>query len=218
MKAFALSLVAALAFTSCQTTNPYTGEAQRSKATSGAVIGALVGAAAGSLSGSGSTDRRQKAMVGAGIGALAGGGIGGYMDKQEAELRRELQGTGVSVTRSGDQIYLNMPGDVTFSTGSSNISGQHYGTLNSVGKVLGKYDQTRIDIGGHTDNVGDANYNYRLSQSRAASVGNYLMGRNINSARFNMRGYGEDQPVASNNTAAGRQANRRVTIQLAPLS
>jgi outer membrane protein OmpA-like peptidoglycan-associated protein len=106
MKAFALSIVATLAFTSCQTTNPYTGEAQRSKATSGAVIGALVGAAAGSLSGSGSTDRRQKAMVGAGIGALAGGGIGAYMDKQEAELRRELQGTGVSVTRSGDRIFL----------------------------------------------------------------------------------------------------------------
>ena len=218
MKALALSLVAALAFTSCQTTNPYTGEAQRSKATSGAVIGALVGAAAGSLSGSGSTDRRQKAMIGAGIGALAGGGIGAYMDKQEAELRRELQGTGVSVTRSGDRIFLNMPGDVTFSTGSADISGQHYGTLNSVAKVLNKYDKTRIDIAGHTDNVGNSGYNYRLSQGRAASVANYLMGRSVNSARFNMRGFGMDQPVASNDTAAGRQANRRVTIQLAPMS
>lgn len=218
MKALALSLVAALAFTSCQTTNPYTGEAQRSKATSGAVIGALVGAAAGSLSGSGSTDRRQKAMLGAGIGALAGGGIGAYMDKQEAELRRELQGTGVSVTRSGDRIFLNMPGDVTFSTGSADISGQHYGTLNSVAKVLNKYDKTRIDIAGHTDNVGNSGYNYRLSQSRAASVANYLMGRSVNSTRFNMRGFGMDQPVASNDTAAGRQANRRVTIQLAPIS
>ena len=85
-------------------------------------------------------------------------------------------------------------------------------------KVLNKYDKTGIDIGGHTDNVGDSNYNYRLSQSRAASVANYLMGRSVNSGRFHMRGYGMDQPVASNNSASGRQSNRRVTIQLAPIS
>ena len=111
-----------------------------------------------------------------------------------------------------------MPGDVTFTTGSADISGQHYGTLNSVAKVLNKYDKTRIDIAGHTDNVGNSGYNFRLSQGRAASVANYLMGRSVNSARFNMRGFGMDQPVASNDTAAGRQANRRVTIQLAPMS
>lgn len=216
MKAIALSLIAILAFSSCQTANPYTGEAQRSKTANGAIIGSLFGAAVGAMTGSGSTDRRQKAMLGAGIGALAGGGIGAYMDKQEAELRRELQGTGVSVSRSGDQIYLNMPGDVTFATGSANISGQHYGTLNSVAKVLNKYNQTMVDISGHTDNVGAASYNYRLSQSRAASVANYLMSRNVNSARFNMQGFGMDQPIASNDTAAGRQANRRVTIQLSP--
>ena len=106
----------------------------------------------------------------------------------------------------------------SFATGSADISGQHYGTLNSVAKVLNKYDKTGIDIGGHTDNVGDSNYNYRLSQSRAASVANYLMGRSVNSGRFHMRGYGMDQPVASNNSASGRQSNRRVTIQLAPIS
>lgn len=216
MKAISLFLVGIFALSSCQTTNPYTGEGQRAKATSGAVIGGLLGAAAGSLTGSGSTDRRQRAMIGAGIGALAGGGIGSYMDKQEAELRRELQGTGVSVSRSGNQIVLNMPGDVTFATGSAAIDSQHYGTLNSVATVLKKYDKTLIDISGHTDSVGDANYNYRLSQGRAASVGNYLIGRQINSARFQMRGYGKDQPIASNDSASGRQANRRVTIQLAP--
>jgi len=216
MKALALFLTASLALTSCQTTNPYTGEGQTSKTTSGAVIGSLVGAGIGALTGDNSSERKERAVIGAGSGALAGGGIGAYMDIQEAELRRELQGTGVSVSRSGNQIFLNMPGDVTFATGSSSIKSQHYATLNSVAKVLNKYDRTRIEIGGHTDSVGSKASNYTLSQNRAAAVGNYLIGRKVDSRRFNMRGYGEDHPVASNNTPEGRQANRRVTIQLAP--
>ena len=216
-KLLSLSLVLGLGLSSCQTVDPYTGEAQTARTTSGAVIGGLLGAAAGSLTGEGSTDRRQRAMIGAGIGALAGGGIGNYMDRQQAELRRELQGTGVSVTRQGDQIYLNMPGDVTFSTGSSSISSEFYPVLGSVGKVLKKYNQTLVDITGHTDNVGDASYNYRLSESRASSVAGYLRQQGVNPARFRVAGAGEDQPIASNSSASGRQANRRVTIQLAPL-
>lgn len=216
-KLFSLSLVVVLGFTSCQTANPYTGEAQRAKATTGAVIGGLVGAVAGSLTGDDSTERRQRALLGAGIGALAGGGIGAYMDRQEAKLRQELQGTGVSVSRSGDQIFLNMPGDVTFDTGSASIRSQHLATLNSVAKVLKEFNQTLVDVAGHTDSVGDATYNLRLSQGRAQNVASYLQSRQVNPNRLGVRGYGESQPVATNGTAEGRQANRRVTIQLAPI-
>ncbi len=213
-----LFATAGLALSSCQTTNPYTGDAQRSKALTGSVIGGLLGAGIGSLTGEGSTDRRQKAMVGAGIGILAGGGIGAYMDKQEAELRRELEGSGVGVSRNGNQIALVMPGDVTFSTGSATISGEFYATLDSVATVLNKYNQTLVDITGHTDSVGQRNYNYRLSESRASSVAGYLQSRKVNSTRFRVTGQGPDSPVATNNSASGRQANRRVTIQLAPLT
>lgn len=207
-----------LVATSCQTTNPYTGEAQNSRAVTGSVIGGLLGAGVGSLTGSGSTDRRQRAMIGAGIGALTGGGIGAYMDQQEAELRRELQGTGVGVSRNGNQISLVMPGDITFATGSASISGQFYDTLNSVAKVLSKYNRTLVDITGHTDSVGPRDYNYRLSEQRANSVAAYLQSRKVNASRFRVTGAGADSPVATNGTAEGRQANRRVTIQLAPLT
>lgn len=217
-KLMVIAVSGSLILSSCQTANPYTGEAQRAKATTGAVIGGVVGAIAGGLSGSDRTDRRQKALLGAGIGAIAGGGIGAYMDKQEAELRRELEGTGVGISRSGNQINLIMPGDITFATGSANIAGQFYPTLTSVAKVLNKYNKTLVDITGHTDSVGQRDYNYRLSQSRASSVAGFLQNKKVNAQRFRITGQGPDAPVASNSTAEGRQANRRVTIQLAPLT
>ena len=206
-----------LILTSCQTANPYTRDAQRAKAMTGAVMGGLIGAVAGGISGNDRTDRRQKALLGAGIGAIAGGGIGAYMDKQEAVLRRELEGAGVGIGRSGNQINLIMPGDITFSTGRASINGQFYPTLTSVAKVLNKYDKTLVDITGHTDSVGQRDYNYRLSQSRAISVAGFLQNGKVNPQRFRIVGRGPDAPVATNSTAEGRQANRRVTIQLAPL-
>lgn len=212
----ALLCAASLVLSSCQTTNPYTGSPQTSRATSGALIGAAVGAGLGSLTGSGSTDRRQKAMVGAGLGAIAGGLIGDYMDQQEAELRRQLEGTGVSVSRVGNNLILNMPGDITFATDSSDINDRFVDTLNSVGIVLRKYNRTMVDITGHTDNVGSRSYNYGLSERRARSVANYLQSHGVIVQRMLVSGRGPDQPVASNSTASGRQKNRRVTIQLVP--
>ncbi len=220
LKLTTLPLVCALAcsltLNSCQTTNPYTGEQQTSRSTSGAVIGGLIGAGLGSLTGSGSTDRRQKAMVGAGLGALAGGLIGDYMDKQEAELRHHLEGTGVSVTRNGDNLILNMPGDITFATDSSSVNDPARNTLDGVGIILAKYKRTMVDITGHTDNVGNSTYNYQLSEKRARSVAGYLKDGGVMDQRILIHGRGPDQPTASNNTAAGRQANRRVTIELVP--
>ncbi len=218
LKPLAFVAVGSLLLTSCQTINPYTGEAQTAKATTGALLGGLLGAGVGALSGEGSTDRRQKALIGAGIGALTGGGIGAYMDKQEAELRQELEGTGVGIRRNGNEINLVMPGDITFATGSSSINGGFYDVLGSVSKVLNKYNRTLVDITGHTDSVGERNYNYRLSQSRAHSVARFLQSRRVNANRFRVSGQGPDTPVATNSTASGRQLNRRVTIQLAPLT
>jgi len=217
-KAIVSSLVAALTLASCQqTVNPYTGKNQPSKTTNGAVIGGALGAAIGALTGDGGTDSRQRALLGAGIGALAGGGIGNYMDKQEAELRAELRGTGVSVSRQGDRVVLNMPGDVTFPTGEARISPDFFAVLGSVARVVNKYNKTLVDVTGHTDNVGGRSYNYRLSETRATNVAHYLKDQRVDSRRFNVTGRGPDEPVSSNGSANGRQLNRRVTIQLSPL-
>ena len=137
------------------------------------------------------------------------------MDKQEAELRRELQGTGVSVSRSGNQIFLNMPGDVTFATGSASIKSQHYATLNSVAKVLNKYDKTRVEIGGHTDTDGEPEANQLLSEARANAVLNSLLAAGIEADRMTAVGYGDARPVASNETAEGKRRNRRIEFLVA---
>ncbi|MEQ8268470.1 MAG: OmpA family protein [Parvibaculum sp.] len=220
MKKFAVvALVASFGLTACQTQDPYTGEQKTSKATYGALGGAVIGALGGALIGGGdSTDRRQRAMIGAGVGALAGGGIGYYMDKQEAELTQRLRSSGVSVTRVGNDIILNMPGNVTFATDSSDINAKFYDVLNSVAIVLKEYDKTLIDVTGHTDSTGSDQYNLELSQKRAQSVAAYLIGQSVDSRRFYIVGAGEAQPIATNDTPQGREQNRRVEIRLSPLT
>jgi outer membrane protein OmpA-like peptidoglycan-associated protein len=205
-----------LTVAACSTVNPYTQEKQGSKLAIGAGIGAASGAMIGLLTAS-SKDRQKNALIGAGLGALAGGGIGYYMDVQEAKLRQRLQGTGVSVTRSGNQIMLNMPGNVTFNTGASDINAGFYEVLNAVAIVLKEYGKTTVDVIGHTDNVGGAAYNQKLSENRARSVAEYLSSQGILPARLLVAGRGETQPVASNATPEGRARNRRVTLQIAPI-
>ena len=143
----------------CKTLDAYTREEKTSGATKGALIGAAAGAVVGLITGDDAVERRQHALIGAGIGALAGAGIGNYMDKQEAELRAELEGTGVSVTRIGDNITLNMPGNVTFATDSSDLSSAFFGVLSSVGKVLDEYEQTVVEVAGHNV-VGRSHVNF----------------------------------------------------------
>jgi len=202
----------------CQTLDPYTGESETSKATKGALIGAAAGAVAGLMSGDDAVERRQHALIGAGLGALAGGAVGNYMDRQEAKLRAELQGTGVSVTRIGDNITLNMPGNVTFDTDSAALRPQFFGVLNSVGKVLNEYDKTVVEVAGHTDSTGSDSYNQTLSQKRANTVGEYLYTQGIMDQRIMTVGMGEHYPIADNATPEGRQANRRVEITLVPVT
>ncbi len=201
------------------TTNPYTGEQEVSKTAVGGVIGAAVGAGAGAIiGGTTSAKTRTAALIGAGVGALTGAGIGAYMDNQEAQLRKRLQRSGVSVTRQGNHIILNMPGNVTFDTGRAEIRGQFYDVLNSVALVLNEYNRTIVDVDGHTDNVGSDASNQELSERRARSVAEYLASRNVDPRRLSMRGFGESRPIASNATAQGRSQNRRVEIRIAPLT
>jgi outer membrane protein OmpA-like peptidoglycan-associated protein len=213
-----LALAAAITIAGCQTTDAYTGEKKVNNASKGAGIGAIAGAVIGAATGDNSKERRERALIGAGVGALSGAGIGAYMDKQEAKLRAQLQGTGVSVTRNGNDLILNMPGNVTFKTASADLNAGFYKVLDSVSLVLKEFDKTLIDVEGHTDNVGDDNYNQNLSVQRASSVGGYLQSHGVNSKRIVTLGAGESRPVASNDSAEGRQQNRRVELKLQPIT
>ncbi|MDJ0655130.1 MAG: OmpA family protein [Xanthomonadales bacterium] len=214
----AMMLAATVLGTGCTTINPYTREEQTAKATQGAAIGAAAGAVVGLLSGDDSRDRRKRALIGAGVGALAGGSIGYYMDVQEARLRQQLEGTGVSVTRQGNEIILNMPGNVTFDVDQAAIRPEFGPILESVALVLDEYDQTLVEVVGHTDSTGGQNYNQLLSERRADAVGDFLVRSGVMPRRVAVAGYGELYPVASNATAPGRQANRRVELTLVPLT
>lgn len=214
-----LALTAAAVFAAgCTTLDPYTREEKTSSATKGALIGAGIGAVVGLISGDDAVERRQHALIGAGVGALAGGAVGNYQDRQEAKLRAELEGTGVSVTRIGDNITLNMPGNVTFATDSSDLSPAFFDVLNSVGKVLNEFNKTVVEVAGHTDSTGSDQYNQALSERRAGSVASYLKGRGVMGERIIMVGMGESRPVADNGTVEGRQANRRVEITMVPIT
>ena len=218
LKVFLVSIAATVVTTGCETLDAYTQQPETSSATRGAVIGAIAGAVVGLASGDDAVERRQRALIGAGVGALAGGAIGHYMDRQEAELRAELQGTGVSVTRIGDNITLNMPGHVTFATDSSDLSPAFFDVLNSVSKVLTEYDQTVVEVAGHTDSTGSDAYNQALSERRSTSVTQYLSSQDIDRQRLISIGLGESMPVADNDTVTGRQANRRVEITMVPVT
>jgi len=212
-----MAAAAALA-AGCQTVDPYTGETQTSSTTKGAAIGAGAGALLGILTGDDSTERRQRALIGAGVGALAGGTVGNYMDRQEAELRQRLEGTGVSVTRVGDEIVLNMPGNITFETDSANLNPRFFEVLDSVALVAAEYDKTIVEVEGHTDSTGSAEYNQALSERRAATVATYLVNRGIDQRRILAYGRGFSEPIADNSTAAGRAMNRRVELRFSPIT
>ncbi len=198
-----------------QTTDPYSGEAKTSNTVKGAGIGALAGAVLGAATSS-KGDRKKGILTGALLGGAVGGGVGYYMDQQEAELRRYLQGTGVQVERHGDRIQLVMPGNITFETGSSNLATSFFSVLDGVSVVLKKYEQTQLNIDGHTDSVGSESSNQQLSEQRARSVSYYLSGQGISPQRMRTAGYGESSPIADNRNTEGRAANRRVELWIEP--
>ncbi|RPI14700.1 MAG: glycine zipper 2TM domain-containing protein [Lysobacterales bacterium] len=192
----------------------FSSNPDKEKTRKGAGIGAAGGAVAGLL-----IDGSWKgALIGAGVGALAGGAVGNYQDKQEAKLRQQMAGTGVDVVRKGDNITLDMPGGVTFATDSAQINPAFNPVLDKVSLTLKEFDQTVIQVAGHTDSTGSHAYNMQLSQRRADSVKAYLTQRGVPPQRLHTVGAGPDHPVADNSTPDGRAQNRRVEITIVPVT
>jgi outer membrane protein OmpA-like peptidoglycan-associated protein len=211
----AVVAAALIAVAACETVNPYTNETQTSKAAKGAGIGAAAGAVVGLLT---KGDKLQNALIGAGVGALAGGGVGYYMDVQEKKLRDRMAGTGVTVTRMGDNITLNMPSNITFALNSADLNQQFFNALDGVSMVLKEYDKTVIEVAGHTDSSGSDQYNQALSERRAQAVAGYLGSHGVKTQRLITIGAGEAHPVASNDTEQGRSQNRRVELTIVPVT
>ena len=209
--------LSAIALVGCTTTDPQTGDKNVNKTGRGAGIGAIAGAVLGAAASSRS-DRSRGAVTGALLGAAVGGGVGHYMDKQEQDLREKLKDSGVQVNRQGNDLNLIMPGNITFAVNKSDIRSDFYSVLNSVSSALKEYDQTTVRISGYTDSTGPLSLNQRLSEDRANSVRSYLLAQGVASDRIDSTGYGPANPIASNASDEGRQANRRVEIKLIPIT
>ena len=165
-----------------------------------------------------SGDGRKNAVVRAGVQPVSPESVGYYMDRQEEKLHDQLSGTGVTVVRVGETIVLSMPGSATFASGSSDVESKFYPVLDSVVVVLDEFNQTYVDVIGHTDSKGSKEYNQRLSEKRARSVAHYLESRAVISERLAADGMGEAEPIANNDTREGRAMNRRVEIKLKPVT
>lgn len=212
---FLMAILLSVSLIGCATTDPYTGEQKTNNTSKGAGIGAVAGAVIGAASAS-KKDRGKGALTGALAGGAIGGGVGNYMDRQETALRNKLQGSGVQVRREGNNLYLIMPGNITFASSRADIRADFYDVLNSVALVLKEFNQTSIRITGHTDSTGSAALNQTLSEQRAQSVASYLASQSVARNRIQSFGEGPRYPVASNETESGRQANRRVELELIP--
>lgn len=200
-------------------TDPYTGETRISKTALGGLFGAGVGAGvAAGIAALAGKDAAKAAMIGAGTGALGGAAVGGYMDYQDAKLRRFLEGTGVRVIRNGNEITLSMPSNITFASDSDRLSPDFLDIMHSVALVLIEYDKTIIEVMGHTDSTGSDAYNLALSRRRASAVGNHLINESVSPLRVLTEGFGEQYPVSTNDTEEGRLLNRRVELRLSPLT
>lgn len=207
-KSLICSMLAVSMLTACAT-DPYTGQSKVSNTAWGTGIGALAGAGIGALAGG-----EKGALIGAGVGAAAGAGTGAYMDVQARKLRQELLNTGVQVQEVNGQIYLIMPGNITFDSNDANIKPAFQPVLNSIAKVINEYSKTMVQVNGYTDSTGSAATNNSLSLMRANSISNYLRLKGVDASRIVSNGYGSSNPIASNATAAGREQNRRVEIVL----
>jgi len=216
----AISVASVLALSGCETFDAYTGESKTSNTAKGAGIGAGIGAALAYVNNrdKSSADRKEAMLKGAGIGAIAGGGVGYYMDTQEAELRKQLRSTGVSVERDGDNINLIMPSNITFASGGYTLSNSFFEVMDSVVLVVQEFEKTIIVSAGHTDSQGSDESNQLLSERRANAVAGYLLQKGVVEARIETIGFGEKQPLADNGTSEGRALNRRVEISLFPIT
>jgi outer membrane protein OmpA-like peptidoglycan-associated protein len=208
-----LAALGAFALSGCVDPNAYPDD-PNARTKSGAVIGGILGAAAG-IAVSGDGDEFKGALLGGAVGAATGAAIGSDLDRQAAELRSSLNAN-ISVTNMGGYLLVNMPQDLLFATDSATLSGNLTNDLRAVANSLVRYPNSTIEVIGHTDNVGEAAYNQDLSQRRAFAVANVLRSSGVPAGRIATIGRGEDAPVATNQTAAGRAMNRRVEIIIRP--
>lgn len=182
------------------------------KATKGAIVGTAGGAAAGAAIGKAAGNTAAGAIIGAAVGGTAGYLIGRYMDKQAAELKKDLEGA--EVERVGEGIKITFHKGIQFAVNSADLTATSKTNLDDLAKVLNKYPDTNVLIEGHTDATGKRDYNQSLSEKRAASVSNYLKSIGVAGNRVTNIGYGPDQPIGDNNTEAGRAQNRRVEVAI----
>jgi len=182
------------------------------RATKGAIIGGAAGGVAGGLIGNKSGNTAAGIIFGAVIGGAAGGLIGNYMDKQAAEIRKDMRNA--TVERVGEGILITFDSGLLFDVDSYQIKSATRDNLNQLAATLQKYDDTEILIEGHTDNTGSDEHNQKLSENRAKAVSNHLARQGVLPSRLNPVGYGENQPVEDNATASGKQANRRVEVAI----
>lgn len=184
------------------------------KTTEGAIVGGVIG---GILGMTRPGNKRENAAIGAVIGAAVGGMIGQNLDRQAEALRSSINNGEVSVVNTGAELIVTLPEAITFDTGSDVVRGSLRADLQALANNLNEFPDTTVDIFGHTDNVGDAGFNQRLSTQRADSVFIILANSGVSSARMRAIGRGEDAPIASNLSESGRAENRRVEIVIRPI-
>jgi outer membrane protein OmpA-like peptidoglycan-associated protein len=205
-----VSLVALSALGLAACTNP---DGTTNNTGTGALVGAGVGAVAGRIIGGGNT---KGTVLGAAVGAAVGGGIGASLDAQQKALQQDLSGTGARIINTGDRLIVSLPEAITFETNSANVRSSLRPSIRAIAANLQQYPNSRVQVLGHTDNTGTQAYNQQLSISRAQAVRRILVNNGISANRVTAQGLGESSPIATNATAAGRQANRRVEIVIIP--
>ena len=216
-KVLAALLISTLAVSACNTSTGFDQKIDRTKTKQGAIIGGLVGAVAGmSKSGDNSVERKQRAVRGALIGAGLGAAIGNELDKQAAELQRDMNNNDVIIQNTGDRLIVTLPQDILFAVDSTHITPSLRSDLSVLAQNLINYPNSTIQIIGHTDNTGSADYNQSLSTERALAVSSILQQNGVPQFRIQSTGRGESQPIASNLTPEGRAQNRRVDVVILP--
>jgi outer membrane protein OmpA-like peptidoglycan-associated protein len=183
-----------------------------SKTVKGGAIGAAAGGVIGGVIGSKAGNTAVGAIIGAAIGGTAGALIGNYMDRQAEEMQRDIEGA--KIERVGEGIKITFDSGILFAVNSAELQPAAKENIGKLATILNKYDDTNILVEGHTDSTGSDEYNQGLSERRAASVAAYAKSMNVKGDRFTTVGYGENQPVMSNSSSEGRQANRRVEIAI----
>ena len=206
------AIAASMVITGCASTGGAStgGNDTAKKAGIGALAGAVLGAGISKATGGEKTGRD------AAIGAAIGAGVGAYMSKQAKQIEQQMAGTGVEVKQDPNtgNINLIMPNNITFAYDDATLNPSFTSSLNQLAQTMNQYNQTTINVAGHTDSTGSDSYNYNLSRQRAASVANYLISRGVSPNRINAVGYGESSPIASNDNEYGRAQNRRVEITI----